>query len=877
MGAPRATYRVQFQPGFGFDQAAAIAGYLAGLGVSHLYSSPVLQAAPGSTHGYDVVDPSRVNQELGGEAAHMRLCHALGDAGLGQVLDIVPNHMAITPENAWWWDVLEDGPSSLYASYFDVDWDPPESRLRNTVLMPILGDHYGRVLEAGELELVRDGAAFTIRYSDQSLPVAPRSLDTVLSPAADHLGSDLLEFICSSYSRLPGSDATDLYSVNRRHRDKEVLRGLLSDLLAADPRTGPAIDEVVSEINADPDRLDALLERQNYRLARWRTAGWELSYRRFFDIASLVALRVEAEHVFAATHDLVLRWVREGVVDGLRVDHPDGLRDPEGYFRRLRGRSGEAWIVAEKILQAGERLPQEWAVDGTTGYDFLSRVGGLFVDPAGEEPLTRLLADFTGESRDFGEIVYEKKHLVMEELLAPDLNRLTELFTEVCERHRRQRDYTRPELNRALREVIACLPVYRTYASPARNQVSQADREHVASAVAAARSRAPEVEPELLDFLRDLLLLRHRGAREDELVERFQETSGPVMAKGVEDTAFYSYLRLVSLNEVGGDPGRFGTDPADFHRACEEAQRDWPGSMLTTSTHDTKRSEDVRVRISLLSEIPERWAAAVTRWSAINQRHHRNGLPDAGAEYLLYQTLVGAHPLETERAVEYMEKASKEAKLHTSWTHPDAEYDAALRRFVEAVAGDPEFKRELDEFVAPLLGPWRVAALAQKLITLTAPGVPDLYQGTELWDLSLVDPDNRRPVDYELRRRLLAGIEDLTPEAAMAGADQGLPKLYAVHRALHLRAARPDLFGEGSTYQALPACGAHAAGVVAFIRGGAAITAVPRLTINLAGWGDTSLDLPAGEWQDVLGGRRWSGRVAAADLFGRFPVALLVR
>jgi len=887
---PLSTYRVQLTPSFGFDDAAVIAGYLSDLGVSHLYSSPVLQAAPGSTHGYDVVDHSRVSAELGGEAGHARMCDALAAAGLGQVLDVVPNHMAVAgPENAWWWDVLENGPASVYAAYFDVDWDPPESKLRHTVLLPILGDHYGRVLEAGELRLVRRGGSFTVGYHGHIVPVAPRSLDRLLVSAAEGCDSPELESVGVAFGRLPIATATDRESVRVRHRDKEVLRSRLAELCADQPALAAAVDARVEAMNHDWDALDALLDRQNYRLAYWRTAGREVDYRRFFDINTLVGVRVEDPHVFDDTHALVLEWLDKGIIDGLRIDHPDGLLDPEGYLRRLHDAGGGRWVVVEKILEPGERLPPSWPVAGTTGYDFLARVGGLFVDPGGREPILSLYAEVTGRSTDFEEVVLAKKHLALRDILAADLNRLTGLFVQVCERHRRYRDYTRHELHEALREVLACFPVYRTYVRPADGSVSDDDVAHVEAAAAAAAARRPEIEEELFAFLADLLLLRYRGVTapgipapvgevEAELVARFQQLSGPVMAKGVEDTAFYDHVPLVSLNEVGDFPGRWGTPVDEFHRACAEAALQWPGSMLATGTHDTKRSEDVRARLHLLSEIPDRWAEAIGRWRAMNDCHRTApDLPDSNAEYLLYQIAVGAWPLPAERAVAYMAKAAKEAKAHTSWIDPDPAYDEALRSFVEGVAGGDDFAGDLAAFVEPLVTPGRVTSLAQALVKLTAPGVPDTYQGTELWDLSLVDPDNRRPVDYGARRRLLRELPGLDAAAIWARADEGLPKLKVVREALHLRRRRPSAFGAEGSYTPLVASGAKAAHVVAFVRGQQVATVVPRLVLGLAGdWGGTTVDLPAGRWRSVLTGTDVDGgRVRLADLFAAFPVALL--
>jgi (1->4)-alpha-D-glucan 1-alpha-D-glucosylmutase len=886
---PLSTYRVQLQPSFGFDDVAGIAPYLHRLGVSHLYSSPYLQPAAGSTHGYDVIDHSRVNEELGGEEGHERMCAALGANHLGQVLDIVPNHMAIVGGNRWWWDVLENGPSSQYASYFDVDWDPPEAKLRNSVLMPILGDHYGRVLEAGELQLVRDGGAFTIHYYEHVLPVAPPTLDGLLAAAARRCRSMELESLATFFGRLPPSYLTDRASVRERHRDKEFLRESLARLLREEPAVAAAVDTEVAAFNANPDRLDALLGDQNYRLAFWRTAGRELDYRRFFDIHTLAALRVEDEAVFMDTHELLIHWLDRGVVDGLRIDHPDGLRDPEGYLRRLKSDAGhDTWVVVEKILEPGERLPQSWPVAGTTGYDFAYRSGGLFVDPAGEEPLSGAYTAFTGETVDYDEVVYEKKHLVMADVLSSELNRLTGLAIDVCEHHRRYRDYTRHELHETLRELTAAFPVYRTYVVPGSEGPSPDDVAHMEHAAKVAKGRRPDLDAELFDFLADILLGRHRGRVEDELVARFQQVTGPVMAKGVEDTTFYTYNRLVILNEVGGSPGRFGVAPEEFHDGNEHVARNWPGTLLATSTHDTKRSEDTRARIALLSEIPTRFAAAVSEWSRFGDRHRADpSLPDRNAEWLLYQTLVGAWPLSAERAVAYMEKASKEAKEYTSWVNPDPVYDDALRRFVDGMLGDTEFVEALEAFVAPLVEPGRINSLAQTLLKLTSPGVPDIYQGCELWDHSLVDPDNRRPVDFAAREALLAEAEAVTDPADVwpAQTDSGLPKLLLTHRTLHLRSRRPEYFCVGSGYHRLAASGSKAAHAVAFTRsaqGGeeGVVAVAPRLVLGLGGdWADTTLTLPDGRWVDVLdGGRRtFEGEAQLTNLLAPFPVALLER
>ncbi len=878
-----ATYRVQLSPQFGFDAAREIVPYLKELGISHLYTSPYLQAVKGSNHGYDVVDPTRVNKELGGEAGRERLVRTLQENGLGHVIDVVPNHMAIGDQaNRWWWDVLENGRASPYARYFDVDWKPPEAKLRDRVLMAILGDHYGRIVEAGEIRVVRNRADFTLAYHEHVLPLSPPSLEAILAPAARHCENAELESLAAAFGRLPKSTESDEDLVHERLRDKEVFKDRLLSLMEADHEVVEAIETALEVLNGNPDALDELLQRQNYRLAYWKTAVQDLDYRRFFDVDTLVGVRNEDPQVFEDTHGLILGWVEAGEVQGLRIDHPDGLRDPEGYLQRLSERAPGAWIVVEKILEPGERLPETWPVAGTTGYDFLNRLTGLFVDGSNEPVMTALYAELTGESADWEATVLERKHQVIREVLAADLTRLTGLAVEICERHRRYRDYTRYELSRALREILASFPVYRTYILPGAAPSWQ-DLRHVVESVEAAKTRRTDLDPELFGFLEGLLLQQLPVPESDALVPpeieflmRFQQLSGPVMAKGVEDTSFYNYNRFVALNEVGGDPGRFGLPVDEFHEACRVAQECYPASMLDTSTHDTKRSEDVRARLALLSEMPEEWAVAVRKWMRHNDEY-RAGLVDRNIEYLLYQVLVGAWPLTKERTVAYIQKASKEAKTHTSWLAPNTAYDEALVGFVESIFEDAQFGQMLEDFVAPLIAPGRVNSLAQTLLKLTAPGIPDVYQGTELWDLSLVDPDNRRPVDYRQRIGLLGELGGLKVEDILARDDEGLPKLFLIRRALKLRRQLPEAFGAEASYEPLAAAGTAAENVVAFTRWGVVATVVPRLVLGVRdGWGDTTVELPAGAWKNVFTGEPVAGgSVPLGDLLARFPVALL--
>ncbi len=902
---PSSTYRLQLRPDFGFAAAADVSSYLVRLGVTHLYSSPYLQAAPGSQHGYDVVDPRRVNKELGGTRGHRRLSRRLSEVGLGQVLDIVPNHMAISgPENPWWWDVLENGPSSRYADYFDVDWDPPEARDRNNIMLPILGDHYGRVLESGELQLERHGGTISLHYHEQVLPLSPRSLHRLLGPPAKRSRSAELAFLSNALRILPRSTVTDRESILRRHRDKEVLQALLARLLDEQPRVRDAVDAQLAATATDPDELDALLSNQNYRIAFWRSAGRELGYRRFFDVTSLIGLRVEDKAVFDNSHARLKDWIGRGVLDGIRVDHPDGLLDPTTYTKRLRRSLRRGWLVVEKILMPGESLPPDWPVDGTTGYDFLRDTVGLFVDPEAEASFSELHQRLTGERRDFEAVTRETRALIARETLGSEVNRLAATFVDICENQRRFRDFTRHEMHEAVRAVAASMPVYRTYVRPHDGFISDADRLVIDRAVTVAHEVAPDIDPELLSFLGDILSLQVSGEAEAELAGRFQQFSGAVMAKGIEDTAFYRYVRLVALNDVGCEPGHFGTSVAAFHAANAARASDWPATMLTTSTHDTKRSEDVRVRIAALSEAPDRWRRIVERWMRRFRRSWRDTPFDPVVGYLAAQTLVGAWPIDADRLSAYLLKAAREAKLRTSWTAPDEAYEGSLERFVRNILRDDAFVEGLQRSIAPFVRAGRVNSLSQVLLKLTSPGVPDIYQGTELWDLSLVDPDNRRAVDFELRDRLLAELEasvEADPrrgpgvDALHAAVDIGLPKMWVMRQALALRGRRPEAFGPDATYRPLPTSGRAADHVLGFTRGehvGTVVTRLPlklvrgrigaRLVAPASRWADTRVELPPGRWRDVLTGElhRVAGSsrgLRATRVLGRLPVALLER
>lgn len=877
---PIATYRLQVHAGFGFDRAAGIADYLHQLGISHVYSSPYLQAAPGSQHGYDVVDHHKVNEELGGSEAHDRFSKRLGACHLGQVLDIVPNHMAISGRrNRYWWDVLENGPASRYANYFDIDWRSHEERLRNKLLVPILGDHYGHVLSRGEIKVKRQGGEFFLQYFEHELPVAPKSLPAIIQPAAAQSGSDYLAFLGDSLAGLPDAASKNRASVAERHRDKEVIRGLLERLFEEVPFIAQTVDSILEKLEKDANALDEFLEHQNYRLSYWRTSQQDLGYRRFFDVNTLVGLRMESPQVFADTHALILGWLREGVLDGIRVDHPDGLRDPREYFERLREAAEDVWIVAEKILEPGESLPSAWPIDGTTGYDYMNQSVGLFVNTANAEAFTEIYADFTGEPTDYPAICRDKKHRVMRDLLGSDVNRLTSLFSEICECHRDRRDYTRHDIIRAIREVIACFAVYRTYVIPERNELTPEEQRYITEAVEAAKMNRPEIDSELFEFLSDVLLLRVRGAMESEFVLRFQQFTGPVMAKGVEDTALYCFNRLISLNEVGGDPGCFGIPPKAFHDFCSDVQKSYPRTMLASSTHDTKRSEDVRARINLLSEIPGEWKAALDRWANMNEKYKRDQLPDRNTEYFLYQTMLGTWPISAERLLPYMEKACREAKQQTSWHAPYERFETATREFIEALYNDCQFLGDFEAVVQPLIQPGRINSLSQVLLKLTSPGVPDTYQGSELWDLSLVDPDNRRPVDYDLRRRLLSELPNLNVNEVWKRSDEGLPKLWTIYHALRTRRNYMSAFSDEGAYLPVTPQGSRADHLVSYMRGDEVLVMVPRLILTLKNdWRDTVLQIPYGNWRNQLSGDVNSGcELVVSEIFAPFPVALLIK
>ncbi len=877
---PLSTYRLQLHKGFSFDDAAKAAEYLKELGVSHVYCSPYLQAAPGSTHGYDVVDHEKLNEELGGEQGHVRFCQRLKELGLGQVLDIVPNHMAIGPQNRNWWDVLENGPSSRFSTWFDIDWHSAEVKLQNKVLIPVLGDQYGRILSAGQIKVEQDTKRFQVRYIDNLFPLAPRSLWTVLSKAAEYANNDTLGLIADSFARLPSTDSSDRQIAMARHRDKTVIYGLLNRLCEEEPHVVSSIERSVHELNDDYNSLDELLNQQHYRLAYWRAADQELGYRRFFDINTLIGLRVERAQVFDATHRRILEWLENGVLDGVRVDHPDGLRDPQQYFERLRGRAPDVWIIGEKILEPEEYLRESWPIQGTTGYDFLNICNSLLVNDSGLKALTAIYGDFTREPVDFEVVAHDKKLDVLQESLGSDINRLTSLFVEICENNRDRRDYTRAEIRRALREVASCFSVYRTYVIPLRQEVLEEDRIHIDNAAAEAKGRRQDVDAGLFDFIADVLTLRVRGELESEFLLRFQQLTSPVMAKGVEDTALYCFNRMIGLNEVGSALGNNGLTITEFHDYCARMQVTHPFTMTTLSTHDTKRAEDVRARLAVLTESPARWRTAVYLWSRANAPFRTGRFPDRNTEYLLYQTLVGAWPISQDRLTAYMEKATREAKQQTSWTQHNTEFEEALRIFIERILESKDFVSKLDRFVDGVKQEGRINSLAQTLLKYTAPGVPDTYQGTDLWDLSLVDPDNRRPVDFDLRRQMLSELQrGMDVKEIMLQMDVGLPKLWVGHRALCLRREHPEWFGTDSAYLPIVAEGSKADHLIGFQRADYVAVFVPRWSLKLNGnWASTTVELAPGRWKNILTQEVvMGGRLRVQMILHHFPVALLTR
>ena len=966
---PRATYRLQLNRDFTFAKAEAIVPYLSTLGISHCYVSPCLKARPGSMHGYDIVDHNALNPEIGSPEDFDRFVTALHKHDMGLILDIVPNHMGVMgSDNAWWLDALENGEASVYAGFFDIDWHSLKEELQGKVLVPVLHDHYGAVLESGELKLVFNAARgeFDIWYRENRFPIDPKEYSRVLQPCATKVAEllgeqnpDQLEFqsLITAFGHLPGRQEAS----SERNRDKEIHKRRLAELCARSPEIASCIQRAVDSINGNPadpesfEELHELIKAQAFRLANWRVASDDINYRRFFDTNDLAGIRMEDETVFQATHRLVLSLVAEGKVNGLRLDHPDGLYDPAQYFQRLHQSIAAAtntsanasqdsrnhrseYVVIEKILTGSERLPAEWPVCGTTGYDFSNLVNGLFVDSAAVMRLERIYRNFINDEIDFPDLAYRCRKLIARVALASELNVLATRLTHIALSRRRTCDFTLNSLRDALTEVVASFPVYRTYISP--SGISETDALYIRRAIASAKWRSPAADSSIFDFTGDVLLTRiaegQDSAYRDAVTSfamKFQQFSSPVMAKSLEDTAFYRSNRLVSLNDVGSDLQRFGISTGEFHLANQDRLRSWPHSMLATSTHDSKRSEDVRARINVLSEISGPWRLRLRNWKRFNRRYKRivndKPAPSPNDEYLLYQTLVGIWPSEPltgksdendwkilrERVENYMLKAIREAKQNTSWINRNTEYETAVTSFVKASLTPGAKNRFLDDFVPFQLriarfGVWN--SLSQTLLKLTAPGVPDIYQGNEMLDFSLVDPDNRRPVDFTRRQQALADIQSscsgpdaLSPSHLLESPEDGRLKLYLTWKTLSLRKQWPKLFQAGE-YVPLAVAGAKANQIVAFIRKHEAnciLVIVPRLVASLLNhndndkefdlppigpsiWDDTHLLLPfsdcsgnyrnafTGEVLEVHPGSGGYSRIDVAQILSKFPVAL---
>jgi (1->4)-alpha-D-glucan 1-alpha-D-glucosylmutase len=952
---PTATYRIQFTLNFRFSDARELVPYLNELGISDLYASPRFKARKGSSHGYDIADPQRINSELGTEREFDEFALKLKHYSMGMLLDIVPNHMAATHENPWWKDVLENGPSSEFADFFDIDWHPATTKAaflqENKVLLPVLGDLYGNVLENLELVLKLDESGFHIRYCEHKFPLDPKSCRSLVEQILEILKSSpetesevLVELVAvlQEIDRMPVASCLSPEDKGLRRTCARTIKDRLWRLYVSNAEVRKAVEDVMRQWNGkekDPEsvnQLDQLLSVQSYRLAHWKIGLEEINYRRFFDINDLVGLRVENPRVFEARHRLIFSLIRDGKVTGLRVDHIDGLYDPLGYLQQLQQGASfgvsqpdgkNIYVVVEKILGERESLPEDWPVFGTTGYDFLNALNAIFIDPEGLSALERSYARFTGKTVPFASVSYAGNKLCMDQLFAGEIHLLTHRLASLAAQDRHARDLPLYELVQLLIEVTACLPVYRTYMR--EGTISPRDRVFIERALQLARERtpAPNVSDAALGFLRQVLFLEPpayaQSQRERYLsfAMHWQQFTGPVMAKGLEDTASYVHNSLISLNEVGEDPLResLPLEVEALHLFNQERQENWPHTLNATSTHDTKRGEDVRARINVLSEIPTEWEAALVRWSRWNQSRKKTVgdhlVPAPEEEMLLYQTLLGAWPLQDgqvpefkNRVKDFVVKAARETKIFTNWIDPNPDHEAALQGFVEAifqVEGRNRFLTDLTRFHKKISFYGALNSLSQVLLKIASPGVPDFYQGEELWDFNLVDPDNRSPVDFALRARFLDELKaaeqsDTATLLAdvMANWQDGRIKLYLTWKAARFRHAERELFAEG-TYMPLVAIGKARANVCAFARKTPkqwALSIAPRFFTRLVDpgqpplghlvWGSTGVLLPRGApltWKNVFTGQqvratRTAGRVSRlplASMLEVFPVALL--
>ena len=924
---PTATYRIQFGPDFGFRAAEDILPYLKALGVSDLYASPIFKALKGSTHGYDVVDPNRLNPELGSEAEFTSLIRAAKSYDMGWLQDIVPNHMAWSHENSMLMDVLENEARSRYRYFFDVEWDHPAESMKGRLLAPFLGEFFADCLEKGEIQLIYDADGLWAAYYDMRFAIKIDSYPTVFTYNLDRIegkiGRDHPDFekflgiarVLENPGREESTQGFDQIVPAKR---------LIRELYEGSKEIGALIDENISVFNGRPGDplsfhlLDQLLSEQIFRLAFWKVATQELNYRRFFNVNELICLRVEEDDVFRTTHELVFDLLEKGAITGLRIDHIDGLYDPLDYLRSLRKAAPDAYIVVEKILDMEEELPPEWPVQGNTGYDFLNRVNGLFCRKKNQGAFDRIYFDVSGTHTDVEELACEKKKLILTNHMAGDMDNLAHLLKRVSSKDRRAGDITLHGLRAALFEVMSRFPVYRTYVS--KDLREERDRLRIMSALEKARKTQPGLASEL-DFLQKFLSAPFDGRVTDEeedprirFAMRFQQYTGPLMAKGFEDTLLYVYNRLISLNEVGGDPARFGIRVEEFHRSNEAGMKSRPHTLSATATHDTKRGEDVRARINVLSEIPREWSRQWNLWRTLNRGKKRRidgkEAPDANDEYFLYQTLVGAFPLHEGEYTGFLErmkaciiKAVREAKVHTAWLKPDSVYEDACLAFVEEIlepSRENRFLKAFFPFQRRISWYGMFYSLSQALLKMTAPGVPDFYQGTELWDLTLVDPDNRRPVDYEKRSRFLQEIADREKEDAsgligelLSSMEDGRVKLFLIYKGLKARNRYKDVFDRGE-YVPLEIRGIHKEHVVVFARkynGMWAVIVCPRFLVDIIAegeqplggdlWGDTCIPLPEGspsQWEEsVTGGTvTLEGSILVGDALARFPGCLLI-
>ncbi len=932
MSIPRATARLQLHKDFNFDQAAEVVPYYAALGVSHIYSSPILTARSGSTHGYDIVDPTRINPELGGEEGFRRLVARIREAGMGLILDIVPNHMGIGPENPWWQHVLEWGQGSPYACWFDIDWHPADETLHGKVLAPFLGKPYGDTLAAGEIQLQYDEARgkFYIAYYSHRFPVSPSDYATILRAAA----SDRLTAAIATFEEKTGEGG----AITQHNAD--IGSGLLREL-GLTPEGRADIDTVLAAFSASTaqglESLHALLERQHYRLSWWRCAADSINWRRFFEVTDLAGVRVEQDDVFEATHAAIFRLYTEGLIDGVRIDHVDGLADPGGYCRKLRRRlqalssqrppelpPAPAYIIVEKILAHGEHLRGDWEIDGTSGYDFMDRVGALLHDPAGEAPLSSMWRDLTANDLDFQAEVRQARRKLLTNNLAGEFEAATRALHAVARTDLRTRDFSLGSIRRVFGELLVHFPVYRTYVDA--DGPDESDREIIERALEPARQSVDRTETPLLDVVahwlagdapRDAANPRVRQLHQ-RAITRFQQLTPPLAAKSVEDTAFYRYGRLLSRNEVGSDPSAFACGVHEFHEANRERAIRFPHSMLATATHDHKRGEDLRARLAILSEIPDEWNAAVRTWMDLNAHHRSEVAGEGGAapstaphpadELMLYQMLVSAWPIGldpkdrdevrhfAERIDKWQTKALREAKQVSDWVMPNEDYEAACRHFLFLILDtqpNNRFLAELASWVDRLTAPGVVNSLAQTVLRMTSPGVPDLYQGTDFWDFSLVDPDNRRPVDYNARIQSLQAATHTAID--IEGWKDGRLKQQLIRQTLQLRAQAPDLFARGE-YVPLEVDGALASHAVAFARrlpDRSAIVVTTHLPVHIlaqdgapvvpaARWQDTAVVCSStadSVWRDIYTGakvRIKGGKLLLAEAMAQLPVAVLV-